>query len=215
MHLRGAAGGPLAMPSSLATAALGAAHAASSGASAPSRSPRPLAFSQALRTAMAGAAGHPAGRGGRDRPSVGKGAGAGTGARADADADELDAAARQLAHLAPPALGLETPIQPLTTTLPTPVAPAPSVPTGPGPSLSLEELLPALVRKIAWSGDARRGTVRIELGAGALAGATLLVASDGGRVQVTLSAGSDVELEPWRDRIAARLADRGLDADVT
>jgi hypothetical protein len=74
------------------------------------------------------------------------------------------------------------------------------------------------VRKIAWSGDARRGTVRIELGAGALAGATLLVAANGGRVQVTLIAEathSDVDLDTWRERIAARLSDRGLDADVT
>ncbi len=55
------------------------------------------------------------------------------------------------------------------------------------PPASLEEILPALVRRIAWSGDARRGTVRIELGSGALAGATLLVAADDGRVQVTLS----------------------------
>jgi len=78
-----------------------------------------------------------------------------------------------------------------------------------------EEILPALVRKIAWSGDARRGAVRIELGAGALTGATLLVAAEGGRVQVTLSARADVELEPWRERIIARLAARGLEADVT
>jgi hypothetical protein len=77
--------------------------------------------------------------------------------------------------------------------------------------VSLEEILPALVRKIAWSGDSRRGTVRIELGAGALAGATVLVASERGRVRVTLSAQVGVELESWRERIVARLAARGLD----
>ena len=207
MHLRGASGGPLVLPSTLATGALEAARRASSG-SPPARSPASPAFSQALHAAMGGAAGRAAGRGGRDRSASGAGAGA----------QELDAATRQLAHLpppVPPAPGLEALMQPLMTTLPTPVPPAPSVPSGPGPSSPLEEILPALVRKIAWSGDARKGAVRIELGAGALAGATLLVASDGGRVQVTLSARSDVELEPWRERIAARLADRGLDADVT
>ncbi|HTB76743.1 MAG TPA: hypothetical protein VK762_26030, partial [Polyangiaceae bacterium] len=87
--------------------------------------------------------------------------------------------------------------------------------SNPSASASLEDLLPALVRKIAWSGDARRGAVRIELGAGALAGATLLVAADGARVRVTLSGQSGVELEPYRERIVARLAARGLDADVT
>jgi hypothetical protein len=211
MHLRGAVGGPFAPSPSLVTTAVSkAAHPASSGspgARSPTASPT---FSQALRTAMGAAAGRPAARGGGDRERSTSGGGGG-------GAEELDAAARHLAHLGPPAApasGLEAPIQPLTTTLLTQIAPAPSVAAGPGPSSSLEEILPGLVRKIAWSGDARRGAVRIELGAGALAGATLLVASDGGRVQVTLSARSDVELEPWRERIAARLADRGLDADV-
>jgi hypothetical protein len=70
------------------------------------------------------------------------------------------------------------------------------------------------VRKIAWSGDARRGAVRIELGAGALSGSTLLVATDGARVRIELRAQNGVELEPWRERIIARLAARGIDADV-
>jgi hypothetical protein len=80
---------------------------------------------------------------------------------------------------------------------------------------SLDEILPALVRRIAWSGDARRGAVRIELGAGALEGATLLVAAHDGRVRVTLSAGEGIELESWRARIARRLEEKGLDVEVT
>lgn len=126
-------------------------------------------------------------------------------------ADELDAATRQVAHLAPPPGGLEGHIQPL---LPTPAA----APLGATPasfaSLSLDELVPALVRKIGWSCDAQRCAVRIELGAGALSGATLLVAAERGRVRVTLRARSGVELESWRERIVARLAARGLDAEV-
>jgi hypothetical protein len=127
-------------------------------------------------------------------------------------AEDLDSASRQVAHLAPPGGGLEGPLQPpLPTSAPTPG----TATSNPSASASLEDLLPALVRKIAWSGDARRGAVRIELGAGALAGATLLVAADGARVRVTLSGQSGVELEPYRERIVARLAARGLDADVT
>lgn len=136
-------------------------------------------------------------------------------------ADELDAAARQVAHLrspvpslpfaSPPSGGAPLADRPL----PTAAASAPS----PAPALaSLEDLLPELVRKIAWSGDARRGAVRLEVGAGALAGATVLVRADAGRVHVTLTAPSDGSLEPiasYRDRLAARLAARGLDvADV-
>ena len=55
--------------------------------------------------------------------------------------------------------------------------------------------------------------MRIELGSGALAGATLLVAADDGHVQVTLSGRAGTALESWRERIAARLP-RGLDAEV-
>jgi hypothetical protein len=130
-------------------------------------------------------------------------------------ADELDAATRQVAHLAPPPPGLEGRldghIQPL---LPTPAAAPLGATPASFPSLPLDELLPALVRKIGWSCDAQRCAVRIELGAGALSGATLLVAAERGRVRVALRAHHGVDLESWRERIVARLAARGLDAEV-
>jgi len=78
---------------------------------------------------------------------------------------------------------------------------------------SLEDLLPALVRRVAWSGDGRRGTVRLELGAGELAGGTLLVQVDDGRVRVCLTAPPGVDVSAWRGRIADRLEARGLAVD--
>lgn len=78
---------------------------------------------------------------------------------------------------------------------------------------SLEGLLPSLVRRVAWSGDGRRGTVRLELGGGELAGGTLLIHSDSGRVAVHLSVPGGANVTQWRDRIAARLAARGLDVE--
>jgi hypothetical protein len=76
--------------------------------------------------------------------------------------------------------------------------------------------MPGLVRRIAWSGDGRRGALRLEVGSGALAGASVLVQSRGGRVDVTLGSAPGAshtrdELEAWRDRIAARLEARGID----
>jgi len=121
----------------------------------------------------------------------------------DPQRDLLHSAARHLAQLAPSA---STPLPPTLAegsqrgTLPTPI--------------SVEELWPALVRKAAWSGDARRGTVRLELGAGALEGAVVLVHSDNGRVHVKLTAPRGVDLTVWRTRIAARLAVRGLDVEA-
>jgi len=79
--------------------------------------------------------------------------------------------------------------------------------------MSVEELWPALVRKVAWSGDARRGSIRLELGAGALAGATVLIQSDEGRIRVQLSVPAGVDLDAWRARIARRLATRGMQVE--
>jgi hypothetical protein len=79
---------------------------------------------------------------------------------------------------------------------------------------SLEDLLPALVRRIAWSGDARRGTIRLELGAGALSGGTLVVHADEGRVRVQLNAPEGVDAAEWRARIEERLVRRGLSVEA-
>ncbi len=117
------------------------------------------------------------------------------------DAD-LEPAARHAAQLAPP---VTTPVAPTAAPALAEAAPVARA------RASLEDLLPALVRRVAWSGDGKRGTVRLELGAGALAGATLLVHTDEGRVRVHLSAPPGVDLEGWRTRIASRLAGRGLD----
>jgi hypothetical protein len=105
---------------------------------------------------------------------------------------------------------------------PSPIAPQVQPPLEPAPArgtggetrarASFEDLLPALVRKVAWSGDSRRGSILLELGAGALAGATLLVHADDGQVRVRLSA-PGVDLDGWRERIAGRLAALGLSVE--
>jgi hypothetical protein len=116
----------------------------------------------------------------------------------------LDSFARHAAQLAPPALGA-----------------LPLFGDAPGPAQvearvrsSLEDLLPALVRRVAWSGDGRRGTVRLELGAGELAGATLLIHADEGRVRLQLSVPPGASSSGWSARIAERLAARGLVVDA-
>jgi hypothetical protein len=123
--------------------------------------------------------------------------------RAEPEAPALDSAARHAAQLAPPALAAGV----------GPVERASTEGVARCVSASLEDLLPALVRRVGWSGDGRRGTVRLELGAGELAGATLLVHADDGRVRVHLSAPGAVDLGRWRQRLAERLAARGLHVD--
>jgi len=78
---------------------------------------------------------------------------------------------------------------------------------------SLEAILPDLVRKVAWSGDGKRGSMRMELGAGALAGATVVVHADDGRVKVQLDTPAGTDLDAWRSRLGQRLAMRGVEVD--
>lgn len=116
--------------------------------------------------------------------------------------DALDPAARQAAHLAP---------------LPAPGAAGALAAAATAPDIharaSLEQLLPALVKRIAWAGDGRRGSVRMELGAGALAGGTVLVHADGGRVRIEIEAPAGADREAWKKRIIDRLTGSGLDVE--
>lgn len=112
------------------------------------------------------------------------------------EVDPLDPSSRRLSQLAPP---LAFSFQP--------AAPAPiSAPV----RVSMEELLPQLVRRIAWSGDRRRGSVQLELGAGPHAGTVVTVHADDGRVRVELDGPGAAEL---RARIRARLEGHGLDVE--
>ena len=117
--------------------------------------------------------------------------------------ESLDPSTRHAAQLAPPALPGSLPAG----------APASPEQVEARVRSSLEDILPALVRRVAWSGDGRRGTVRLELGAGELAGATLLVQVDEGRVRVRLTAPPGVDVGAWRGRITDRLEARGLTVD--
>jgi hypothetical protein len=115
--------------------------------------------------------------------------------------DPLDPATRQAAQLGPP---MASSAAPQATVHPTEeIAPRARV--------SMEELLPQLVKRIAWAGDRRRGTVQLELGAGRHAGTTVTVHADGGRVRVELHGAGDVE--ELRSRIDARLKRQGLDIE--
>jgi hypothetical protein len=78
---------------------------------------------------------------------------------------------------------------------------------------SLEDIWPALVRRATWSGDDKRGSARLEIGSGELAGATLVVHSERGRVRVHLTTPPGSDTRSWRERIVRRLASRDIPAD--
>ncbi len=113
---------------------------------------------------------------------------------------DLDPVARALAHGNPFPMGQIAP-QP---------GPVPTSASHGCAVASVERVFAELVRRVAWSGDGRRGSVRIEIGAGSLAGAVLLVQADSGAVEVSIQLPSGSDPGVWRNRIAKRLEKRGL-----
>lgn len=82
-----------------------------------------------------------------------------------------------------------------------------SVPSRP----SLELIAPELLRAIAWGGDRRRGTARLELGGSRYAGATLQIEAAAHVVSVELEAPAGVDASELAERIEKRLRGRGLE----
>jgi hypothetical protein len=78
----------------------------------------------------------------------------------------------------------------------------------------VEQLMARLVRRVAWSGNGRSGVARLELGAGELEGATVVIHADDGVVRVALDAPPGVDLAAWKARISERLARRGLQVEA-
>ncbi len=113
--------------------------------------------------------------------------------------DPLDPATRHAAQLGTPQPLISSPVAAQVSSEVAPVETRARV--------SMEDLLPQLVKRIAWAGDRRRGTVQMELGAGRHAGTTITVHAEDGRVRVELD-GHDVDA--LRSRIDARLKERGI-----
>ncbi|HKQ68714.1 MAG TPA: hypothetical protein VJT73_05210 [Polyangiaceae bacterium] len=75
---------------------------------------------------------------------------------------------------------------------------------------SLDHVLTRLVRRMAWAGDSHNGTARLELGAGELEGATLVIHAEGGALRVSLDVPPGVDGAAWKERLSRRLGARGL-----
>jgi hypothetical protein len=130
------------------------------------------------------------------------------------DGDPLDPFARHHASMGPPVSFRQLAFEPGGIPMAQAFAAAPADAPSPRAVASLEDLLPALVRRVAFSGDGRRGTMRLEIGAGRFAGSTLLVHADGGRVRVHVDVPPGVDASGLHGRIAERLQARGIAADA-
>lgn len=94
-------------------------------------------------------------------------------------------------------------------------APAALQPSAPlPPSAELQQMLSGLARRVAWGGDRRKGSARIELSEGALAGATLIVHAEQRSVSVELELPPGAGTQGWEARLTERLEGRGFSARV-
>lgn len=87
-------------------------------------------------------------------------------------------------------------------------------PTALPPTADLQQLLSGLARRVAWGGDRRKGSARIELSEGALAGATLVVHTEQRSVSVELELPAGTRTHGWEARLTERLEGRGFSANV-
>lgn len=92
--------------------------------------------------------------------------------------------------------------------------PTPSV-AGPAAAAQVAELVERWARRVSLGGDQRRGVARLEVGEGRYAGAELVVSAEGGHVSVELTLPEVARDSGLSERLQARLAQRGLSADVT
>jgi hypothetical protein len=86
----------------------------------------------------------------------------------------------------------------------------PALRFGAGP-LPFAELWARLVRRVALGGDGRRATARIEIGAGEWAGAAIVVHAVEREITLEIDLPAGARVEAWRERIADRLRERGLE----
>jgi hypothetical protein len=70
-------------------------------------------------------------------------------------------------------------------------------------------LVAEVVQRVAWGGDRRRGVAHLELG-GALAGTRITIEGEGREVRVDIALGAGGVLADLPERLAARLARRGI-----
>jgi hypothetical protein len=82
------------------------------------------------------------------------------------------------------------------------------------PEPQLAELVEGWVRRLSVGGDQRRAVARLDIGHGAYAGAELVIATEGGAVQVELTLPEGAPASGLSERLASRLTARGYEAQV-
>ena len=75
---------------------------------------------------------------------------------------------------------------------------------------TIEQLAPQLLRKMAWSGDGKRGAARLEVGSGSLAGAVLTLEADGRDVALHIDGVAPHVEQHLRRRLESGLGARGF-----
>lgn len=110
------------------------------------------------------------------------------------------------------------PVDPLTRALAVPPTrlspPEPALGQVPTSALSThsipDEWIERVVRRFAWGGNGRRGTARLELGVGPLAGATLTLHAEGDEVVVRVEGAKGDQAAAWAAQLTSRLGGRGI-----
>lgn len=121
------------------------------------------------------------------------------------DANALDPLSRSLWCLAPPEHRV----------LEQSLAAAPTLMPPPGtPPAALDDILARMVTRFALSGDKRRGTSHLVVGAGELSGGSVTLEAEGKSVHVRIDAPPGVDARAFGESIRARLEAKGLEPTI-
>lgn len=107
----------------------------------------------------------------------------------------LDPLSRALHALAPPETRLSA---------------IPAATAGSPPPALLDEVLARVLTRFAFSGDKKRGTSHLQVGAGALAGGSITLEADGDHVHVRIDAPPGVDARAFGEAVRNRLLAKGL-----
>ena len=92
--------------------------------------------------------------------------------------------------------------------------PAPPAAPAPPPLPPVDLLVDRLLRRLSIGGTRERGTARLEIGAGPLQGAAILVHAEGARLRIELDTPEDEASRRWKRRLQERLEAQGWEAEI-
>ncbi|MCU0656156.1 MAG: hypothetical protein MUF64_13160 [Polyangiaceae bacterium] len=78
----------------------------------------------------------------------------------------------------------------------------------------VDQLVDRLLRRLALGGSRHRGTALLEVGAGSLQGATIVIHAEDARLRIEIETPDTEAARRWQQGVQAKLRERGFEAEI-